>query len=388
MEMIRLGCCIFELKCIGFFRGKFYIGNSNASLIIMNSTDWSFKSKKLKERGRIECLDIFPDGKIVIGFSSGMLSIYSEDLNLLYNGDHLEIKSFCRSLIIDDPITSICIFNNNIFISSSKDTCVKMWFFTAMTKLRNDVILFRCDPGDYVSCMIKLSNNTIAFGYNSGKIDLYIINLDPTIRPMHLGTLNGHKNSITSLKLIEENMLLSTGKDNIINKWDLTTYLCIKKSSEYRSKGCSFIINVVSVIPKYLYLSVSSDGILKLWNIKSDICLRTYIIHDNDIRQLFIGPDFSILLMNSFSIYRLNNLLLDELQKRMLLMLCKYFSILPRRNINISDCMTEIEKSNCMKEIKRREFVFNDFFKISNESIILQCLLNDYLTNIIISYLV
>jgi WD40 repeat protein len=388
MEMIRLVsvCSIFELKCIVFFRGKFYIGNSNASLIIMNSTDWSFKSKQLKERGCIECLDIFPDGKIVIGFSSGMLSIYSEDLNLLYNDDHLKIKSFGRFSMEDYPITSICIFNNNIFISSNKNGFVKMWFFTAMTKLRNDVILFRCDPGDYVSCMIKLSNNTIAFGYNSGKIDLYIINLDPTIRPMHLGTLNGHKNFITSLKLIEENMLLSTGKDNIINKWDLTTYLCIKKSSEYRSKG--FIINVVSVIPKYLYLSVSSDGILKLWNIKSDICLRTYIIHDNDIRQLFIGPDFSILLMHSFSIYRLNNLLLDELQKRMLLMLCKYFSILPRRNINISDCMTEIEKSNCMKEIKRREFVFNDFFKISNESIILQCLLNDYLTNIIISYLV
>ena len=96
--------------------------------------------------------------------------------------------------------------------------------------------------------------------------------------------LTGHTNSVFALALIDENTLVSTGRDAMIRVWDLTIGKEVHAvpAHEYQAKSLSYNGSIL--------LSSSMDKTIKLWNDKLDLLkvidIERYNGHTNCINKV------------------------------------------------------------------------------------------------------
>jgi len=96
--------------------------------------------------------------------------------------------------------------------------------------------------------------------------------------------LNGHTNSVFALELLDENTLVSTGRDATIRAWDLTMHKEVHSvpAHEYQAKSLSYN-------GRFL-LSSSMDKTIKIWSNELDlqkvIDLDRYEGHTNCINKV------------------------------------------------------------------------------------------------------
>jgi hypothetical protein len=127
--------------------------------------------------------------------------------------------------------------------------------------------------GGDVSSLKLLKNQihlAVGYGYPYYKIEIYNIN-DGSL----VSTLQGHTSNIFDmLQISESNLLISSGGDNTVRIWNLTTNVCKFTLSEH-TKG---VFALKQITPE-IVASASEDSTIKLWNITNGTLIRTLTGH-------------------------------------------------------------------------------------------------------------
>lgn len=119
--------------------------------------------------------------------------------------------------------------------------------------------------------------------YYIGCSDNNIYAVDNDIRG-EVTILSGHTNSVFALEFLDQNTLVSTGRDAMIRAWDLTlgTEVHAVPAHDYQAKSLSWNGRIL--------LSSSMDKTIKLWNDKLDlwkvIDFERYSGHTNCINKV------------------------------------------------------------------------------------------------------
>ena len=205
-------------------------------------------------KGDVNSLKIFPEGKIVV-VSNKTITLLDEDLSLIKINESAH----------NDAITYVDIYDENNFVTSSKDKSIKTWIKT--------------NNGFSMNKPINNAHNDLIYKviYDS-KGKLYSSSYDDTIKIWELKnngdydnikTLN-HSNDVSSILLLEDKKMLISGGEGI-KFWNLNDYQIIKSNDNIymSSNNCIERIGKNEIIvcdenqKKLLIFSIESFEIIK-----------------------------------------------------------------------------------------------------------------------------
>jgi WD40 repeat protein len=204
-------------------------------------------------------------------------------------------------------IDSVIVIPNNIIVTSSKDN-IKIWdsnddykcikiilhasykYYKNLLTLTNGnlacsatvnetahILIFDCsndfkcikiltNDSLYISNLIKLSNDRIAYCYSSTRIKI-----KSTIDDFQdIITLIGHKNWINTLAFVNKyGLLLSGSHDDIIKVWNLSAYQCIKTIPVWGG-----VYKLLSLPGGYFASGHFYDGVIRIWDMSNYECIN------------------------------------------------------------------------------------------------------------------
>jgi WD repeat-containing protein 61 len=152
---------------------------------------------------------------------------------------------------------------DNTLVSKQEKHHGGVFFITGTTSGGEDGVL--CYTRDKEQCSLQVSNESLRciiqseVSYFIGASDHLIYEVNKETMQV-TRTFSGHTNSVFALAFLDENTLVSTGRDAIIRAWDLTIgkEVFSVAAHEYQAKSLSFNGNIL--------ISSSMDKTIKLWN--------------------------------------------------------------------------------------------------------------------------
>jgi WD40 repeat protein len=118
---------------------------------------------------------------------------------------------------------------------------------------------------DAVSCLIMLSDGSLASGSRDSTIKIWDLNKKLTIK-----TLNGHTGPVTSLLSLSNENLASSSEDKTVKMWDIKEGKVLNTLT-----GHTDCVSVLTLLSSDYLASGSSDCTIKIWNINSGTLKKT-----------------------------------------------------------------------------------------------------------------
>ena len=241
---------------------------------ILNVASGKVTQTIAEESDDISCFALSPDNEILITCSK----------NLLLKQWDWKNEKCTRSwkAVNKGPISCMKFDSTSTLLAAgSSDSTVKIW----------DVVK------QYYTHNFKGSQGVISTVYFHGsgeKLQLFSTADDCKIRIWDLhksrcvSVLEGHFSVITSLAFPEENILISSGRDNVINLWDLSNRKLSKTIPSFESIESIFMLPENISIPnktsaengKY-FLTCGHKGIIKIWDFVSRKCVFETPLHES-----------------------------------------------------------------------------------------------------------
>ena len=257
------------------------IKNSNrivASLISGQIYIWDILSKNLDSsinahKSAIWSMIKLSNDMVVSGSSDKMIKVW----NILGGSTEPFIK------LRGHKGTVFCLaeMEQNKLLSGSDDRTIKLW----------DLINKKClmvleDPnGSKVNCLMVLPDpGFIVTGGDDNLLKIWNIYSDYIPN-----TLAGHECTIWSItSIVDDSSIIASGSsDNTIKVWDLVSLKCL-----FTLEGHENSVSSLKLLNNNLLISSSWDKYIKIWNLKTRKCITTLKGHTNivwDIIQLDNG---------------------------------------------------------------------------------------------------
>ena len=196
-------------------------------------------------RGTVFCIGEIEKDKIISGSEDRTIKIW--DLNT---------KKCILSL--NDPneskINSLYVLKNNKFVlTGGDDNLIKIWNIYS-DYIPNVLIGHECTI--WCFCSISDDDSIIASGSSDNTIKIWDL-----LTLKCLFTLEGHENTISSLKILNNDLLVSSSWDQSVKIWNLGTKACV-----YTLKGHKNIVWDVIQLDSGELATCSSDKKIIVWS--------------------------------------------------------------------------------------------------------------------------
>lgn len=188
------------------------------------------------------------------------MKIYQNYLKLEHNWSTGNIKT----KFMDGHTNSIyCLdwINHNTIVSGSRDKTMKVWNCDTGECLRT---IENKHEGSILCLKLNRDKTLLASGSSDATCIVWSV---PDFRVIH--QFRGHGHSILSI-LFVNNWIITASRDHTIRIWDTDTKTEIKQLLGHRGS-----INSIEVIDQDRIASASGDATIKIWNIHTGLCINT-----------------------------------------------------------------------------------------------------------------
>ena len=172
----------------------------------------------------------------------------------------------------------------NKILSGSEDRTIKMWDLTTKRCVKNII-----DPNESkINCFYIMKDYGFVLAGGDDNL-IKIWNIYSDIQPNISNCLQGHECTIWSLASIsdDDSIIASGSSDNTIKIWDLTKLKCVLSL-----EGHENTVSSLKLLNNSFLASSSWDQTAKIWNLRTKTCVCTIKGHNNivwDIIQLESG---------------------------------------------------------------------------------------------------
>ena len=227
--------------------GDIVINRTKGELTLFDGVTYKIKETIIYETEMISAITELIDGRIAIGVSDYSIKIFPirDQKNMLTLIGH------------SDLITTLT-QSKDIFLSSSKDTSIKIWdllksvclyTLASHTGCVNDILII--NDNNFVSC----SDDERIILWNENKQN-----------KEH----KGHKGGVNSLCSIDDNRIASCGCDGTIKIWDIFLNDC-----SFTLKGHIQRVNkIIYIKQEKVLVSVSDNKEIRFWDIEKKECIE------------------------------------------------------------------------------------------------------------------
>jgi WD40 repeat protein len=246
----------------------------------------------------------FTDKRIITGGSDGSIVVSSVDVeNKVWNCDIKYPKAH------NGGITSFCICDENVLISSSIDTTLKVW---KVSQTEITLTHSLTNHEGEVRKVITLTNNRLA----SGSLDrsIRIWNKDESFTEIQ--TLSEGDGVSSLLQLRHKEVLMCNGPDTSLSLWETVNY-----TKEHTIKGAwTGCINSLIQLPND-YIAVGDYSSIYIVNpvlyvVEKEIKDQEFIIKDNYSFSLYVLDEHSFIYAHSGSFCQISVYDYDIVYKR------------------------------------------------------------------------
>ena len=207
------------------------------------------------------------------------IKTYNESEGELIINNHYKVLSTLEIHKKDNTVSSMIELDNNLLVSAARDGYIIIWEFQE-NNFKEKASIQVCKEGVYSLC--KLQDNRFASGSADGKINLWKINEEIVNNDKDknqnkykpITTLEGHKNKIRCLILLNNNNLCSGDDSGIVIIWKKINNETYEKSwqKEIKEQLITCMTNI-----KHGYLIIGSyepkhpsKVFLRVWEPKND----------------------------------------------------------------------------------------------------------------------
>ncbi|XAR71526.1 hypothetical protein NMG60_11017839 [Bertholletia excelsa] len=274
----------------------------------------------------------YTGGPFAVSSDGSFLACACNDVIKIVDSSNSSIKSTIEG--DSEPITALALSpDDNILFSASHSRQIRVWDLSSFKCLRSwkghdgPVMGMACDAsggllatagadrkvlvwdidGGFCTHFFKGHKGvvtSIMFHPDHNRLILFSGSDDATIRVWDLvskkciGTLDKHFSTVTSMAVSEDGWtLLSSGRDKVVNLWDLHDYGCKITVPTYEVLEAVCVIPSASVYASCLdlykrqcrkksgsstiyFLTVGERGIVRLWNSEGAVCLFEQMTSD------------------------------------------------------------------------------------------------------------
>ncbi|GAB2295675.1 hypothetical protein Dimus_029829 [Dionaea muscipula] len=266
----------------------------------------------------------YTGGPLVISPDGSFLVCACGDAIKVVDSNNASIKATIEG--DSELVTTLALSpNGNILFSSSHSRQIRVWDLTSLKCIRSwkghdgPVMGMSCDPSGGLLATAGADRKVLVwdvdggfcthyFKGHKGVVTCIMFHADPsrlllfsgsddaTVRVWDLMTkkcvaaMEKHFSAVTSLALSEDGgILLSAGRDKVVNLWDLNDYQCKMTilTHEVLEAVCvahsgSTLHSCVSsdkggaknsTLPEFSFLTVGERGIVRIWNSQSTMCM-------------------------------------------------------------------------------------------------------------------
>lgn len=152
--------------------------------------------------------------------------------------------------------------------------------------LKKNELISKWQDGELASCVCQLTyeKNTglVAAGYENGSIRIW----DSTSGELMI-TFNGHKSAVSSLKFDPMGTRLVSGsKDSDLIVWDL-----VGEVGLYRLRGHRDQVTDLEFLEENIVISCGKEGLVKVWDLDTQHCVETHVSHRGECWGLAVDED-------------------------------------------------------------------------------------------------
>lgn len=178
-----------------------------------------------------------------------------------------------------NPINSVAV-SNNLIASGDEGGSIILWdIHTA--QLRHE---FKQKAHPVSSVAFDEFETFLAAGNSKGFVTVYRV--DDIDHPDPIYNFKGHENTVTAVKFISRNELVTSSHDQIIKVWTLENLeyysINVLESPIKRisiNKDCSYLV------------AAAEDNSILVWNLKQRVQERKLTAHTNDIHDIAFSPE-------------------------------------------------------------------------------------------------